>query len=175
MRLMFRCLFVGGFVLLAGVTFLRAQEPKQDSRDAAVERARKQVKMLDDLYKTVIVMITDTYVKSETDAAAGMAAKNLFDAMRKKNHHDVRLVDATGQPYNDDNIARDEFEKMAIQSMKAGKSYVDQVETKDGIRYLRAATIVPVVLEKCSLCHPAFKDAKPGQAIGALSYKLRID
>jgi len=175
MRLVSRCLSLSGILVLSAVALLRAEEPKKVGGDPAVERARKQVKMLDDLYKTVIVMITETYVKSETDAAAGMAAKNLFDAMRKKDHHDVRLVDATGQPYNDDNIAKDDFEKMAIKSIKSGKSYVDQVETKDGVRYLRAATIVPVVLEKCSLCHPAFKDAKPGQAIGALSYKVRIE
>lgn len=175
MKRTIQCLLAGGLVLLASATVLWAQEPKQKGEDAAVERARKQVKMLDDLYKTVIVMITDTYVESETDAAAGMAAKSLFDAMRKKDHHDVRLVDATGQPYNDDNIARDEFEKLAIKSVKAGKAYVDQIETKDGVRYLRAATIVPVVLEKCTLCHPAFKDAKPGQAIGAISYKVKID
>jgi hypothetical protein len=131
--------------------------------------------MLDDLYKTVVVLITDTYVESETDASAGMAAKGLFDAMRKKKHHDVRLIDATGQPYNDANVPTDDFEKMGIKALKDGKDYVDQVETKDGVRYLRAATAVPVVLEKCAICHPHFKDAKPGQAIGGLFYKVRIE
>lgn len=175
MRSMCRLLSIGGVGLLVGVTLLRAAEPTQAGGDPAVDRTRKQVKMLDDLYKTVVVLITDKYVQSETDASAGMAAKNLFDAMRKKNHHDVRLLDATGQPYNEVNVAKDEFEKMAIKALQSGKDYVEQIETKDGVRYLRAATAVPVVLEKCAICHPHFKDAKPGQAIGALSYKLRIE
>jgi hypothetical protein len=154
---------------------LTAQE-KDSKGDPAVERTRKQVKMLDDLYKTAVVLITENYVKSETDVAAGMAANALFDAMRKKNHHDVRLLDATGNPYDDANVARDDFEKHAIKVLKEGKeTYVERVETTDGTRYLRAATAIPVVLEKCTMCHPHFKDAKPGQAIGALSYKLKIE
>ena len=172
---MFRTLSISGIGLLIGVALLRAAEPTKSLDDPAVMRTRKQVKMLDDLYKTAVVLITDTYVNSETDASAGMAAKKLFDAMRAKNHHDVRLLDATGQPYNEDNVAKDDFEMMAIKALQTGKDYVEQIETKDGIRYLRAATAVPVVLKKCTLCHPHFQDAKPGQAIGGLTYKLRIE
>ena len=123
-----------------------------------------------------MVLITETYVQSEKDASAGMAANALFDAMRKKNHHDVRLLDATGNPYDEDNSAKDDFEKHAIKVLKEGKeSYVERVETKEGVRYLRAATAIPVVLEKCKLCHPHYQDAKPGQAIGALSFRLKIE
>src|SRR6185436_6213307 len=126
-----------GIGSLITVITLQAVEKENAGSDPAVERTRKQVKMLDDLYKTTVVFITETYVKSETDGSAGMAAKKIFDVMRAKNHHDVRLIDATGQPYNADNVASDPFEKMAIKALKDGKGYVDQVETKDGVRYLR--------------------------------------
>ena len=37
------------------------------------------------------------------------------------------------------------------------------------------ATPLPVVLAKCTMCHEHYKQAKPGEPIGALSYTLRID
>src|SRR5262245_28024895 len=89
-----------GSVFLAAclLSGLSAQEKK--SEDAAVTRTRKQVQMLDDLYKNAIVLITENYVDESSDLAAGAAFQKLFDAMRKKGYHDVRLLDATGDPYN---------------------------------------------------------------------------
>lgn len=160
-------------VVVAATAFAKDKAPGND--EAAVARTRKQVKMLDDLYKTAVVLITETYVTDEKSVSAGMAAGLLFDAMRKKGHHDVRLLDATGHPYDDANVAKDDFEKSAIKALSGGKDYFEEVQTIDGVQYLRAATAVPVVLEKCKLCHPHYKDAKAGQAVGALSYKLKIE
>jgi hypothetical protein len=151
----------------------QAQEKKAD--DAAVARARKHVTMLDDLYKTAIVLITENYVDESSDLAAGAAFQKLFDAMRQKNHHDVRLLDATGDPYDGDNSPKDDFEKAAIKALKEGKPYYEQVTQKDGKPVLRAATAIPVVMKKCTLCHPAYEKAKQGEAIGALSYTLAIE
>lgn len=164
----------------------RGQQPKTGSPsaasatdkqagDAAVQRARRQVLMLDDLYKTVVVLVTDKYVHSDDDVAAGAAAQLLFEAMRKKGHHDIRLLDATGEPYDDDNLPKDEFEKEAIRALKAGKPSYEQVEERDGGRVFRMATPIPVVLEKCAMCHEAYKTAKKNEAIGALSYTLRVE
>ncbi|MCA9228763.1 MAG: DUF3365 domain-containing protein, partial [Planctomycetales bacterium] len=76
---------------------------------------------------------------------------------------------------NDENVAKDEFEKQAIEKLKNGESYVDEVVVKDGKPYLRAATIVPVVMQKCTLCHPHYEQAKKGAAIGAIGYTLPIE
>lgn len=143
------------------------------TKDPAIERTRKQVKMLDDLYKTTIVFITNTYVDSEKDVAAGEIARDLFAAMREKGWHDARLVDATGHPTNDENAARTDFEKTAIKKLLAGETYVDEIKTEKDKQYLLAATVVPVVNEKCMQCHPSYK--KVGQVIGAVSYKLPIE
>lgn len=142
---------------------------------AAVERTRKQVRMLDDIYKTAVVLITTHYVEEETDLSAGSAAKALFGAIKEKGWHDARLIDATGNPYNDENVAKDAFEKQAIEKLKNGESYVDEVVVKEGKPYLRAATIVPVVMQKCTLCHPHYEQAKKGAAIGAIGYTLPIE
>jgi hypothetical protein len=162
--------------LLAGVfVWSGLQAEEKPAEDAAVARTRKQVKMLDDLYKTVIVMITDNYVTEKSDLAAGAAFQHVFTAMKKAGHHEVRLLDATGEPYEEKNVAKDEFEKAAIAALKAGKPQFEQVVEKDGQRYLRVATPIPVVMKKCTLCHDIYNDAKPGEPIGALGYTVPIE
>jgi Protein of unknown function (DUF3365) len=161
--------------LAGGIAWTSSQAEDKPAEDAAIARTRKQVKMLDDLYKTVIVMITDNYVTEKSDLAAGAAFQHVFAAMKKAGHHEVRLLDATGEPYEDKNVAKDEFEKAAIAALKAGKPGYEQVIEKDGNRYLRSATPIPVVMKKCTLCHPAYEKAKPGEAIGALGYTVLIE
>lgn len=164
---------VGAIALLCG------DEPAAKSNaqaDAAVQRTRQQVRMLDDLYKTAVVFITENYVHKETDVSAGTAAMTLFGAMKQKGWHDARLLDLTGNPYDDKNVAADDFEKHAAEVLKKGpEGYVDRIETTGGVRYLRAATAIPVVSKKCALCHPHYTSAKPGQAIGAIAYRLKIE
>lgn len=143
--------------------------------DPAVARTRKTVRMLDDLYKTAVVLITKHYVNEDSDLPAGSAAIALFDAMKQKGWHEVRLLDATGEPIEDKNSPRDAFEKTAVAQLKSGKAYFEQVVQRDGKRYLRAATPIPVVLEKCIMCHPHYEQAKKGEPIGALSYTLLVE
>lgn len=150
-----------------------AQEKKPE--DAAVARTRKQVLMLDDLYKNAIVLITENYVQEDSDLAAGAAFQKLFEAMRKKGHHDVRLLDATGEPYNAKNLPRDEFEKAAVAALKSGKAKYEQITEQNGKRVLRLATPIPVVMKKCTLCHPAYEKTAAGQPIGALGYTIAIE
>src|SRR5262245_1166484 len=150
-----------------------AQDKKAD--DAAVARTRKQVQVLDDLYKTAIVLITENYVNESSDLAAGAAFQKLFEVMRQKGHHDVRLLDATGEPYNEKNLPRDSFEKAAISALKAGKPTYEETVSKDGKRLLKVATPIPVVMKKCTLCHPAYEKAAAGQAIGALAYTIEVE
>lgn len=154
---------------------IAADNNKPTDDDAAVARTRKQVRMLDDLYKTAIVTVTDKYVHKENDIAAAVSFKAVFNAMKKNGWHEVRLIDATGAPYNDDNLPKDAFEKEAIKQLKAGKASYEQIEKRDGDRMLRVATIVPVVMDKCTMCHENYKQAKKGEAIGALSYSLKIE
>jgi hypothetical protein len=167
-----------------GLTFVPATmvggEPSstvsaQSTSDPGVERARKTVMMLDDVYKTAIVLITDKYVHDEGDFPAGSAAVAWFDAINSKGWHEVRLLDATGIPHDDKNTARDDFDRRAIEQLKSGKPFVDQVEDKQGKRFLRAATPVPVVLKKCVMCHDHYADAKAGEPIGVLSYTMPIE
>ena len=154
-----------------------AQPPQRDSgapSKAAIERTRQTVRMLDDVYKSAIVLITDKYVHDETDYPAGSAAIDLFGEITKKGWHEVRLIDVSGEPYDPENVAEDAFEKAGVKQLKAGESYHEKVVQRDGKSYLRAMTAVPVVMQKCVMCHPHYADAEKGEAIGAISYTLPI-
>jgi len=162
--------------ILAGTLSLDAAKPAKKKKDPAVERTRKQVRMLDDLYKTVVVLITEHYVTEESDLPAGSAAKALFSAMKARGWHDVRLLDATGEPIEDTNSPTKGFERDAVEKLKSGEAWVDKIIEKDGKRYLRAATPIPVVSEKCIMCHDNYAEAKEkGQIIGALGYTIEIE
>lgn len=175
--------------VLAGVTaFALAADPAPKAKkaapkadagkpsEAAIERSRKTVRMLDDIYKQVIVLITDKYVETEEDFAAGSAAVLLFENLSKSENQKVRLLDATGEPYDEDNVAKDAFEKEGIKRIKAGAKGYEQIVEEDGKYSLRSMTPVPVVLERCIMCHPHYKEAQQkNQAIGAISYRVPIE
>lgn len=139
--------------------------------EQAVRRARREIRLLDDLYKSAVVLINKTYVNDVDDVPAGTAARLLFGAMREKGWHDARLVDATGDPLNEDNEPKDDFERNAIEKILGGAAYVDEVVTEQNKHYLRAATVVPVVDKKCTMCHPGYQ---VGDVLGAIAYKLEI-
>jgi Protein of unknown function (DUF3365) len=170
-----------GLLATVGLTLaaLADDQPEKAGKNvtdkAALERARKTVLMLDDIYKTTIVMITDKYVRDKEDYPAGRAAIKLFKQISDKGSHDVRLIDASGKPYSKKNIATDEFDKEGVREMKAGKSFFERVIVKNGQPYLRAMTPVPVVMDKCILCHENYRSVKKGEAIGALTYTVPIE
>ncbi len=149
--------------------------PEDALKDQQVERVRREIRMLDDIYKGGIVTITDNFVTDKKEIPAGTAFKMLFKSAEKKGWHRVRLLDATGTPYDDENVAEDDFERDAIKQLLAGTAWVEKIETREGVRHLRVATPIPVVFEKCIMCHDHYADVPEGQAIGALTYVLPID
>lgn len=151
------------------------KNPAGKKKDRARERVRREVRMLDDIYKSGIVTITQHYVTDDKTIAAGTAFKKLFVAAEEKGWHRVRLVDATGEPYDDVNVAEDDFEKRAIKALVSGKPWFEEEEKREGVRHLRVATPIPVVLEKCVMCHDNYADVPKGKAIGALTYTVPIN
>lgn len=146
-----------------------AKEPSKPD-PAAVERAREEVKKLDDLYKTAVVGITETYVDKQADVPAAAVAKALFEAMHKKGYHEAKLLDATGKPKNKKNVARSDFDRKAVAEIKGGKTYVEELGEKDGKPVLRAGTVVPAVMKQCVLCH----GGKEGRLLGVIVYEVPI-
>lgn len=161
---------VGAIAIATTLQFNSTAADKKDVDKAALERTREQTKMLDDLYKTAVVGMTTTYVDKQADKPAAMVAIALFDAMKKKGWHNARLVDATGDPKNDDNVAKTEFEKKAAKAMKDGKKSIEEIAEVDGKPVLRTATLVPAVLKSCAKCH----GVQEGDVLGTIVYELPI-
>lgn len=154
--------------------FAQDAAKKAKPRKKAIERSRNTVKMLDNIFKQTIVMVTDKYVHDDDDFAAGSAAVLLFKNISESGDNKVRLIDATGDPYESDNVAKDDFEKKGIKKLKAGAKGHEEVITQDGKPFLRSLTPVPVVMQKCVMCHAHYADAKDGEPIGAISYTVPI-
>jgi len=172
-----KSIFVSSLLLAGTLTIVGigsfAAEKASDSKDAAVERTRQQIKMLDDLYKTVVVLITEHYMKDlSTVPVAATASKALFAEMKKKGWHEVRLLGLTDVLIKQENKPSDEFEQAAAKKLLAGEPAPEEVVEKGGKRYLRVATGIPVVMEKCVMCHANFKGNKGN--IGALSYTVPV-
>lgn len=142
---------------------------------AALDRSRKMIQTLDNIFKQTIVLITDKYVHDHDDFAAGSAAVLLFDRISKSGDSKMRLIDATGQPYDPENVAKDDFEREAIKRLKAGATLHEQVVNSDGTPVLRTVTPIPVVMKKCIMCHEHYADVKEGQPIGGISYAVPIE
>lgn len=181
-----RNLIVNGIVCMGVIaaSFLPLDRPNLSAQEAgsssaptkkAVERSRKTVQTLDNIFKQTIVLVTDKYVNDDDDFAAGSAAVLLFKKISDGSDNTIRLIDATGDPYESENVAKDEFEKNGIKKLKAGATTVDEVITQEGKHYLRALTAVPVVMDKCIMCHAHYADVKKGEPIGAISYTVPID
>ncbi len=140
-------------------------------KERAMRSARRETKMLDTLYKTAIVSVTQTYVVDSNSTAAITTFQPVLKAMKAGKWHEVRLVDGLGDPINPENAPQDDFEKRSIREMLAGKEMVDAVEEADGKAYLRTMTILPMALEKCILCHENYRGKK---IVGGISYRMPL-
>jgi hypothetical protein len=158
-------------VTLPGRPGTADEKNPKDPDPAAVERTRATVRMLDNLHKGYVVTITDTYVKAKEQAPAATVLKKVFALMEKNGDGTGRLLDATGSPLRDGNVAKTEFEKKAVAAIKGGKPYIDEVAIRDGKPVLRATTVVPAVMDACLNCHP---HVKKNDVLGVLVYELPI-
>jgi hypothetical protein len=149
-----------------------AAENASGKPDAAVERTRQEVKMLDDLFKNAIVLIDGHYVKTPSDLPAATAAKALWAALKKDGWYDVRILGLTDVIGDQDDAPRDTFEQTAAKKLLAGDTSHEEVVETGGKRYLRVATGIPVVSDNCLMCHANFKGNKGN--IGALSYTVPV-
>lgn len=168
-RIALGCVVLG----MCAMPFAMAQAPEIGKDDPAIKRAQKQAKMLDTLYKTAIVLITENYVDGSESLAAGDAFQALFKSMKDNGFHEVRLLDATGDAYDSDNEPKTEFEKKAIKALLDGKPIFEQVVQEGDKRFLWSATPIPVVMEKCTMCHSSYEGVKG--PIGSLALKIPLD
>jgi hypothetical protein len=172
----FSMLVASGATLSVG-SIVVGQEPgkqatqpakEQANEDPAVTAARRQVQMLDALYKNAVVSITERYQRGQP---AIMVAKDVFEAMHKGKYHSARLVDATGSPLGETSEPATPFEKKAAKAMQDGKDYLEEVVGEGKERKFLAATRVPAVHKRCAECH----GVEEGDLLGFIRYELPLD
>lgn len=158
---------------VVGVQLISAADEAPEVAPADLERTRGIVKMVDELNKAYVIHITATYVRAQEIAPAARIARKVFDHMEaKKMIHSGRLIDVTGNPIGENNVAKSDFEKRITPRIKKGEAYIDEVgKTSDGKTIYRAATIVPCVMKECTNCHTG---VKVGDVLGALIYEVPI-
>ena len=83
--------------------------------------------MLDDLYNTVVVLITAHYVKDPTILLGASASKALFAVMRKKRWYEVRLLGVTYMFCNPEDKACGVFEQAAALKLLAVEACYEEV------------------------------------------------
>jgi hypothetical protein len=167
-----RLAWFGGLLATLGLSATLAlsgspAEAGDPAEDPAVDRARQQVEMLDALYKTAVVSITERYQRGQP---AIMVAKDVFGAMDELGHHSARLVDATGAPLGEANDAETDFERRAVEAMRRGETYLDEVVGEGPDRRLLAATVVPAVHARCASCHAV----EEGDLLGFIRYDVPV-
>ncbi len=161
------------FALLISISMTLVLMVDAIAEDPAVSRTRDQVYMLDTLYKTAVVLITDKYVSDPSVFSAASAAGALFQTMKDNGFHEVRLIGLTDVLINPAvNNPMDAFEEEVKHKLLSGEATHEEVVTIDGKRYLRKATAVPVVMERCVMCHANFAGVEG--AIGSLVYKVPL-
>ena len=88
--------------------------------------------------------------------------------MKEKGWHEVRLIDASGEPINEDNRPKDAFERSGHRGARGRQTLLRRAGRQGrSSQYLRAATPIPVVMEKCTMCHENYRGKN---VIGALGY-----
>jgi hypothetical protein len=112
-----------GLAAIAGMagTISFAADNVSAPSDPEIDRTRQEVKMLDDLFKNMIVLVDHTYVKTPSDVAAATAGKAIFAALKKDGWYDVRLLGLTGVIGDEDDAPRDAFEQTAAKKYVAEK------------------------------------------------------
>lgn len=148
------------------------EELYKSVKNLELEHARKTVRMIDDLYQTYIVLITEEYVDDPSVLAAATLSKRVFKSMNKKGWHKARLLDATGTPFNPDNNPKDAFERDAINALISGRTYFEKIEKIEGKDYLRAVTSVHAVTKGCISCHPS---SRVGDLLGGIAYTIALE
>lgn len=146
-----------------------APQPKTNTpaERVSLAEARRQVRMMDEIYKTAVIAAHKMYVQDPGTPAAVIWAKQVINQMKGKGWPDARIFATHDRPLNPENAPADGFERAATTAFKQGKASFEQV-TPGEYRY---ATDIRIVDEKCIMCHVR---SKQGDLTGGVSYRVPL-
>lgn len=150
---------------LVAIAAKAAEPPKPQPLPLA--EARRQVRMMNDIYLNGVLTTHSMYVHDAGTASAVSWAKQVIRKVEAKGWPKAHIFDATNRPLNPENNPVDAFEKDAITQFKGGKAELEKTVGKT----LRFAVPVRVPDESCLTCHVR---AKVGDLLGGVSYSAPL-
>ncbi|MEZ5944703.1 MAG: DUF3365 domain-containing protein [Planctomycetaceae bacterium] len=143
-----------GYLMLASSPAFSEESPTADSKSkpavrVSVAEARRQAEVLHTAMHATVQLVHHRYYKLDEGLPIPAAVVDeIFSEIAAEQQVELRWLAVEGQAMNTDHIARDDFEKAAVEALKAGKLSHEQVQ--DGI--LRRAA--PITLSnQCLKCH----------------------
>ncbi|MCB9952672.1 MAG: DUF3365 domain-containing protein [Planctomycetaceae bacterium] len=143
-----------GYLMLASSPAFSEESPAADSSSKpavriSVEEARRQAEVLHTAMHATVQLVHHRYYKLDEGLPIPAAVVDeIFSEIAAEQDVELRWLAVEGQAMNTDHIARDEFEKAAVEALKAGKPSHEQIQ--DGI-FRRAAPIT--LSNQCLKCH----------------------
>lgn len=167
-----RALILAALCAAVAFSVLRAVTAAPKSTSGSIERVtlpegRRQVRMMDDVYKTAVVATHQMYVQDPGTPAAVIWAKQVINKLKGKGWPDARIFATHDRPLNPENAPADSFERNAAAAFKKGKVSYEEVASGE----LRYATDLRLLDKKCVMCHVR---GKPGDLVGGVSYRVPL-
>lgn len=131
--------------------------------------------LLADSHNDLLSRHTENYVREDTDVSACELLQEKFAGLEAKGHGEFRLLALTAEPIVEANLPANDFEKLAAEHLRAGRTSFERTVTENGQPFLKATSAIAVSSKRCALCHPNFKGLPADQAVGAFSYHLPLD
>jgi len=144
-----------------------ASKPSPPVERVTLAEGRRQVRMMDELYKTAVVATHKMYVQDPGTPAAVIWAKQVINGVKGKGWPDARIFATHDRPLNPENTPVDDFERSAAAAFRQGKTSFEQVTPNE----LRYATDIRILDKKCIMCHVRSKE---GDLAGGVSYRVPL-
>jgi len=127
----------------------KAPPATPDAFQRTREQAVAEAALLQDAMHTILQVVHHRYYKEDEGLVIPAATmREVFEELERDHHVKLRWLVVEGQAMNAEHIARDEFEKAAVQALLAGEKKFESFE--NGV-YRRAG---PVTLSNvCLKCH----------------------
>lgn len=170
-----RAAVLAALTLALAASVLRAAAVSAAPKTAAPVKAeavslaegRRQVRMMDDIYKAAVISTHKMYVQDPGTPAAVIWAKQVIKQLEGKGWPESRLFASHDRPLNPENAIADDFERAAAVAFKSGKTSFEQVKGGE----LRYATDIRIIDRKCVMCHVRNKE---GDLLGGVAYRIKV-
>lgn len=156
------CLAALGLVLVVHQAAAAPPEPAASAaRLPTVNEARGQAQLLhESIHATLQIVHHEYYREDEGLTIPAATLKKVFEELATSRKVGLRWLVVDAQAMNVDHVARDEFERAAVQALTAGKEFHET--TAEGV-YRHAAAIT--LTAECLKCHlPNRTSTKPRTA-----------